>query len=375
MTRTASDAPAAALQRSGETLTVSVSGAWRLDDPTRPLWRQPGDGDGARRVVLADRGISRWDSSLALFALSVRDWCSSSGAAFDIEGLPKGVRELVAQAAIPALPPPPPKHVNPVAHLGLEVEALAVKERAAAEFVGECALGLLRFALRPGRLRWKDWLLHVQQAGAEGLPIISLVSFLVGTIIAFQAALQLKRFGAEVYVVDFVDLSMAREMGAVMVAIVLSGRTAAAYAAELGSMAAGEELDALETAGLSPVDLLVVPRLLAMAFVTPMLTLYADVLGILGGSAVALGMLKIPLLTYYLATRHALRLSDLRMGLIKSFAFGIIIAICGCLKGFTGGRDTAGVGRAATSAVVSSILWIIVADAVFGQFFSAAVRR
>jgi phospholipid/cholesterol/gamma-HCH transport system permease protein len=375
MPRTASDAPAAALQRSGETLTVSLSGAWRLEDPRRPAWRPPPDAARARKVAVDDHGITHWDSSLALFVLSVRDWCAGSGATLDIEAIPKAVRELVSQVTLPVPPSVPKRHVNPVAHLGLEVEAMASRERAAATFVGECVLGLVRFVFRPTRLRWKDWLLHVQQAGAEGLPIIGLVSFLVGTIIAFQAALQLKRFGAEVYVVDFVDLSMVREMGAMMVGIVLSGRTAAAYAAELGSMAAGEEIDALDTAGLSPVDLLVVPRLLAMAFVTPLLTLYANVLGILGGSTVALGMLKIPLLTYYLATRHALRVSDLRMGLIKSFAFGIIIAVCGCLKGFTGGRDTAGVGRAATSAVVSSILWIIVADAVFGQFFSAAVRR
>jgi phospholipid/cholesterol/gamma-HCH transport system permease protein len=160
-------------------------------------------------------------------------------------------------------------------------------------------------------------------------------------------------------------------MGAIIVGIVLSGRTAAAYAAELGSMRANEEIDALETSGLSPVELLVVPRMLALLLVAPLLTIYADILAVLGGASVAIGMLKIPLIGFYFTTKHFLAFTDVRMGVVKSVVFGLIVAASGCLRGLTCERDTSGVGKAATSAVVTGILWVVAADAVLGKFFSA----
>jgi phospholipid/cholesterol/gamma-HCH transport system permease protein len=343
-----------------------------LQDGRRPSWAEPPGGRGAKRVVVADLGLSRWDSSLAIYLLDAALWCDRAGAELAVDALPRELRDLAGQARQAAAEAPAPAPARPafVARVGLAAGRLPAYALAADVFAGECALGLLGALRRPRTLRPGDWLLHVQQAGAEGLPIIGLVSFLVGTIISFQAALQLRRFGAEIFIVNLVDLSVAREMGPVIVAVVLSGRTAAAYAAELGSMAAGEELDALETFGISPVDFLVVPRLLALVFVTPLLTLYADALAVLGGAAVASGMLKIPLVTFYYASTRALAWSDIRMGLVKSAAFGLIVGFCGCLRGINAARDTAGVGRAATSAVVTSILWIVVADALFGKFFS-----
>lgn len=366
------EAPSAVFGREGDVLNVDLSGRWSLEDGGRPAWGEPPGGRGARRVVVVDRGISRWDSSLVLYLLDAGLWCASSGAELLVGALPEELQDLArqAQAAAAAAPAPAPARPAVFVRLGLAAEKLLSDSRAAAGFVGECAFGLAGALRRPRTLRLNDWLLHVQQAGAEGLPIIGLVSFLVGTIISFQTALQLRRFGAEIFIVNLVDLSVAREMGAVMVAVVLAGRTAAAYAAELGSMAAGEELDALTTAGISPVDFLVVPRLLALAFVTPLLTLYADALAILGGAAVASGMLRMPLFTFYYASRQALAWSDVRMGLVKSAAFGLIVGVCGCLRGMSAERDTAGVGRAATSAVVTGILWVVIADAVLGKFFS-----
>ena len=368
------EAPSTAFERAGDVMTVGLSGRWSLEDGGRPAWGEPPQGRGARRVVVADRGLSRWDSSLVLFLLDAALWCARSGAELAIDALPKELQTLVGEAQkAPAAPLAPELGRRPfLERPGLAADNLWIQTRAAAEFVGLCALGLIGALRGPRSLRLGDWLLHVQQAGAEGLPIIGLVSFLVGTIIAFQTALQLLRFGAERFVVNLVDLSVAREMGPIMVAVVLSGRTAAAYAAELGSMAAGEELDALETIGLSPVDFLVVPRLLALAFVTPLLTLYADVLAILGGASVAAIMLKMPFVTFFYASKQVLMLSDIRMGLVKSVAFGLIVGVCGCLRGMNAARDTAGVGRAATSAVVTSILWVVVADAFFGKFFSGA---
>jgi phospholipid/cholesterol/gamma-HCH transport system permease protein len=367
-------APAAAFEREGDLLKIALSGDWRLEDPRRPSWDPPREARGARRVTAFDRGLARWDSSLALFLESAGRWCEDCGAELDLTDLPGELRDLAFQAAVaehahPAARRPPPPFL---AQVGLAAERLAAAARDAARFVGETALGLARVPARPKTLRSADLLLYAQQAGPEGLAIIGLVAFLVGTIMAFQASLQLRKFGAEIFVVHIVTISTAREIGAIVVGVLLSGRTAAAYAAELGSMAAGEELDALETSGISPVDFLVVPRLLALLAVTPLLTVYADVLAIFGGAVVAWNMLRISPIAFWVASKQALQWTDLRMGLIKSAVFGLIIGVCGCLRGMTAARDTAGVGRAATSAVVTSILWVVIADALLGRVFALA---
>lgn len=376
MASSSENPPAASLTREGEVLTIAMSGPWSLTDRRTPAWHAPVEARGARRIVIEDRGLGRWDSSAALYVMEAGLWCERKGCEFDLRSIPDELRQLALQAhmAAHARRSRRPERKPALARVGAYARDSVVAARAAATFVGDCALGLLRAARLPRTLRIQDLLLHIQQAGPEGLPIIGLVAFLVGTIIAFQSALQLQRFGAEILVVDLVDLSVTREMGAMMVAVVLSGRTAAAYAAELGSMAAGEQIDALETAGVSPVDFLVVPRLLALVFVTPLLTLYADMLAVLGGSAVALGMFKIPPIAFYYASKEALQWRDIRMGLTKSVVFGLIVGVCGCLRGVNAQRDTAGVGRAATSAVVTSILWIVVADALFGRFFALVTR-
>ena len=366
-------APAAAFEREGDLLKIALSGDWRLEDPRRPSFTPPRDAQGVRRIAAFDSGISRWDSSLALYLESAGRWCLDCGVEIDLKDLPSELRDLAFQAAVAERARPLERRAPPpfLAQVGLAAERLAAAASGTARFIGEAALGLARVPARPKTLRTADLLLYAQQAGPEGLAIIGIVAFLVGTIMAFQAALQLRKFGAEIFVVHIVTISTAREIGAIVVGVLLSGRTAAAYAAELGSMKAGEELDALETCGISTVDFLVVPRLLALLVVTPLLTVYADVLAIFGGTVVAWNMLRISPISFWVATKQALHWSDLRMGLIKSAVFGLVIGLCGCLRGLNAVRDTAGVGKAATSAVVTSILWVVVADALLGRLFAA----
>jgi phospholipid/cholesterol/gamma-HCH transport system permease protein len=237
-------------------------------------------------------------------------------------------------------------------------------------FIGDCVLALARVARRPRQFRWADCAAEMQNCGAMALPIVSLISLLVGLIMAYQAAVQLRQFGADIYVADLVGLAVVREMGPMMAAVIMAGRTGAAFAATLGNMKAGEEIDALQTLGLRPVDFLVLPRLLALGMMMPLLALYANLLGILGGMAVAWRVLEIPPAAYWVETQSIVDLSDVASGLIKSVVFGLLIGLSGCLRGLQADRSAAGVGKATTSAVVTAILLIIVADAIFAVVFN-----
>ncbi len=198
---------------------------------------------------------------------------------------------------------------------------------------------------------------------------MTLISFLVGTIFAFVGAVQLERFGATIYVADLVGIAVVREMGAVMTAIVMAGRTGAAYAAQLGTMKVTQEIDALTTMGFSALDFLVLPRLLALCLMMPLLCLYADALGVLGGSVIGIGMLKLPPVTYFNQTFHAVALSDLAGGVLKASVYGVLVALAGCLRGLQSGSSSSAVGDAATSAVVTGIVAIIVACGIFAVVF------
>jgi phospholipid/cholesterol/gamma-HCH transport system permease protein len=212
-------------------------------------------------------------------------------------------------------------------------------------------------------------LVHMQEAGAQALPIVSLISFLVGTILAFVGAVQLEQFGASIYVADLVGIGMAREMGAMMTAIVMAGRTGAAYAAQLGSMTASQEIEALKTMGISPLEFLVLPRLIALSVMMPLLCLYSDCLGIVGGVAVGTGMLGIPARLYFNQTFNAVDLGDVAGGVFKAAVYGILIAVSGCLRGLQSGKSSSAVGEATTSAVVTGIVLIICACGVFAVTF------
>jgi phospholipid/cholesterol/gamma-HCH transport system permease protein len=231
-------------------------------------------------------------------------------------------------------------------------------------FVGETVIALARFAVGRARYRRSDLMLILQEVGAQALPIVSLISFLVGVILAYVGAVQLRQFGAQIYVADLVGIGMTREMGAMMAAVIMAGRTGAAFAAQLGTMQVNEEVDALTTLGIAPMEFLVLPRILALGFMMPLMCLYADLLGLLGGMVVGIGMLDLGVVEYYVRTIEAISIADCVAGLIKASVFGVLIAMAGCLRGIQCGRSSAAVGAATTSAVVTGIVLIVVSDAI-----------
>lgn len=235
-------------------------------------------------------------------------------------------------------------------------------------FVGELSVALLGVLARPRRLRWGDVLLTSEQAGVNAFPIIALITFLIGLIMAFQSAIPMGEFGAEIFVADLVALSIVKELGPLMTAIMLAGRSGSAFAAEIGTMKVNEEVSALVTMGLNPIRFLVLPRTVAAVLVTPLLAMLASVFGLLGGAVVFVS-LGIPLVTYQNRVIDALTLDDLLSGLFKAFVFGVIVAAIGCLRGLQTGNDSSAVGQSATRAVVTGILLIIVTDGIFAVVF------
>jgi phospholipid/cholesterol/gamma-HCH transport system permease protein len=351
-------------------LVLELAGVWQITT-SRPSWKRVLGAQRPPRVRLEMSGVSRWDSSLVLFVYDARRWSTEAGANLDLDALLPEVRRLVDQLAGAYLTRPPfHRSINFLADVGVATEEAVGKTRGFARFIGECTLAAVRLVQQPQKFRWRDCFIEMQQCGAMALPIVGLNSFLVGLTLAYTGAIILRQFGADIWVADLVGLSSVREMGAIMTAVVLAGRTGAAFAAELGNMKTGEEIDALETLGIRPVDFLVIPRMIALAVMMPLLALYANCLGILGGMAVAAGLLSIPPSAYWVETVASIGLTDINAGLIKACVFGLIVGMTGCLRGLQAERSAAGVGRAATSAVVTAILLIIVADAVFAVVFN-----
>ena len=352
----------------GDRCAVTVGGVWGIT-VAPPAW--PGPPRGATAVVLRAADLGRWDSSLPLFLAGVRRACRAAGLPCDDAELPPRLRDLLAQLeAAQAAGAPADRADSLLTAVGLATREVAVQARAILDFVGECALSAVRLARSPRRFRWADCAAEMQQCGAMALPIVSLISFLVGVTLAYTGAIVLRQFGGDIWIADLVGLSMVREMGAVMTAVVLAGRTGAAYAATLGNMKANEEIDALATLGIPPVQFLVLPRLLALAVMMPVLALYANALGILGGLVVAYSLLAIPPAAFWVELLTIVDLSDVASGVIKAAAFGLIVGLAGCLRGLQAERSADGVGRATTSAVVTALLLLVIADALFAVLFN-----
>jgi len=236
------------------------------------------------------------------------------------------------------------------------------------EFIGETAAALAHAARRPDSVRWRDvW--HIsERAGVDALPIVALISFLLGMILAFQSAVPMKRFGAEIFVADLIGLSMLRELGPLMTAILLAGRSGAAFAAEIGTMRVNQEVDALTTMGLNPVRFLVTPRIIAVVLMTPLLTIFADVVGLLGG-ALTMQTFAIPFTTFFREVDSAVNLPDFLAGFVKSFVFAVLVAGIGCLRGLQTAAGASAVGDSATRAVVSGIILLVVVDGLFAYAY------
>ncbi len=270
------------------------------------------------------------------------------------------------RASLPQSPTPP----SWLARLGMSTMAIGSETQALLGLVGECARAFATTVRHPGRARWRPFLHHIGVAGLSAMPIVGLLSLLMGVVVAFQGADQLSRYGANVYVVDLVGLSMLREFAPLVTAIIVAGRSGAAFAAQLGTMVVTEEIDALRTLGISPVEQLVLPRVLALLVVLPLLTLFADVLGVVGGMLMARARLNVDYAAFIDRLPLAVDQGTLAVGIGKAPIFAAIIAIVGCVQGLRtrGGADA--VGTQTTRAVVQSIFLVIVADALFSVAFS-----
>jgi phospholipid/cholesterol/gamma-HCH transport system permease protein len=350
---------------------VSLGGVWTLGGRT-PRWRSVvGDGRPSGVRLVAD-GLTHWDTALVAFVGEAQQWCSASSLPCDTARLPEKLRLLSSQFEASLATGEQEDHAQSlVVQVGHSTNEIIRAGSDFLTFVGECWINTVRLVTGKALVRWKDCLNEMQKCGAMALPIVSLISFLVGVTLAYSGAIVLKRFGGEIWVADLIGVAMSREMGALMAAVVLSGRTGAAYAAEIGSMKLNEEIDALSTLGISPVRFLVMPRVLALGLMMPLLAMYANCLGVLGGMAVAYATLDIPPAAYWIEMLTIVTLPDIAVGLIKAVVFGLIVGVTGCLRGLQSSRDASGVGKAATSAVVTSILLIIVADAIFAVVFNA----
>jgi phospholipid/cholesterol/gamma-HCH transport system permease protein len=238
-------------------------------------------------------------------------------------------------------------------------------------FVGETAVVGFRSVSRPSRIRWKPILYNVRTAGVDALPITGLLCFLMGIVIAYQGATQLRRYGANIFVADLVGLAMLRELSPLLTAIIVAGRSGSAYTAQIGTMKVTEEIDALRTVGIVPIELLVLPKIVALAIALPLLSVYADILGVAGGMVMARRELAVGFPDFLDRLQHALRLSDFLVGIGKAPVFAAIIALVGCFQGFQVTGDAESVGRRTTVSVVQSIFLVIVADALFSVVFDA----
>lgn len=370
---TGENAPTARLEAAttGGGCVIKVGGDWRLNLAV-PSWETLSVKGSAGSVSVVADGLGKWDTSLLLFLVHGRAWCAQANRAFVIAALPENLQTLLSQVPVVGSSGTKtgtsPKSVRQLAETWGTDVGKRVGENIS--FIGECTMGFAGVLRNPRRFRWMDCLVEMQHCWSSSLPIVSLVSFLVGVILAFQAAIQLEQYGAAVFVADLVGLSVVREMGPMMAAVIMAGGIGAAFAAQLGNMKVDEEIDALETLGISTVVFLAVPRLLALTVMMPILALYANVLGILGGMFVSATMLSIPASAYWVETQNRVGLWDVGSGVIKSVFFGLVIGLSGCLRGMKCERSAAGVGKATTSAVVTGILWIVIADAVFALVFN-----
>lgn len=354
---------------SNKILTVSVSGTWNLE-ATLPSQAGKALADAGQLPIqtlcLKSTKLGNWDSSLLVFLFQLAQKAKSRNIKLDLE-LEEGLIRLLNMAF--AVPPRAgadrsAAKLNFVEEVGRATLALWPKMLDFLAFLGQVTMGIGRLFMGRSKMRGKDLLSAMYECGVLSLPIISLTSMLFGLILAFVGAVQLTQFGAQIYVAGLVGIGMLRVMGAVMVGVVMSGRVGAAYAALIGTMQVNEEVDALETLGISPVDFLVTPRVLALTAMVPALTVYADIMGIIGGFIVGTVILDLNPLEYLHATETMVHAKQMLVGLVYGTVFGIVIAITGCYQGMRCGRSAMAVGQTTTRAVVSSIVGIIIMTAI-----------
>ncbi len=340
-------------QPAPDRLVLDMTGSWRIDDPKPALdviESRLAEGPEIRGVSFGSAALGEWDSSLLTYLRQLMRLCAARQVA--AAAVPPQDDARAAGARDPFL-----------ASVGADVIEFCKSCGELIGFVGATFVAGARLVAGRARFRPQDLRGFLLDCGARALPIVSLISLLVGLILAFIGILQLKYFGAQVFVADLVGIGMVRQMGAIMTGVIMAGRTGAAFAAQLGTMQVNEEIDALQTLGFNPMEFLVLPRMLALTAMMPLLCLYANLMGVLGGFAVAVGLYGVNGTTYVQRTLEAVGVNDLWVGLFMSLVFGILISLAGCLRGLQCGRSASAVGDAATSAVVTGIVAIVVATA------------
>jgi len=354
------------------TLKLTIGG--RLDaETTGTIWRRAVEtvqSQNSRDVIVDASGIEYCDGAGIALLVQLREAQNRKGAKFEISGLRPEFTDLLHDSAsnFPTEIKRKSQRESIAEEIGHNTVEVWRDIQALVSFVGELSVGLVHALLHPRSVRWRDALTIAEAAGVNALPIVALVSFLMGLIMAFQAAIPLRQFGAQLFIANLIGLSMLRELGPLMTAVILAGRSGSAFAAELGTMKVREEIDALKTMGLDPVRFLIVTRVIAAVCMTPLLTIFADLMGLIGGFVV-MRSLGFPLVTYYHQVQYAVSYGSLVGGLVKSFVFGILVAGIGCLRGLQTGTGATAVGQSTTSAVVSGIVLITITDGIFALVY------
>jgi len=358
--------------------SLTLSGAWtalglggieaQLDAPAMA---------GGPAATADGAGVTAMDSAGAWVLHKLLGRLRDAGTPVTLQGLrPEFARlhEAVAQqvAAQAALPAPVPVAIpSALSRIGQSAAAAGEQGLAMLSFVGESALALAGSLAHPARIRWRPILFNIRSAGFDALPIVGLLAFMLGIVVAYQGAAQLRQYGANIFVADLVGLSMLREFAPLITAIIIAGRSGSAYAAQIGTMAVTEEIDAMRTLGIAPLELLVLPKLVALVIVLPLLTVFADVLGVAGGMIMARAQLGVGYGEFLDRFVKAVSITSYLIGIGKAPVFAAIIVMVGCFQGFRtrGGADS--VGRQTTRSVVQSIFLVILADGLFSVVFSA----
>jgi phospholipid/cholesterol/gamma-HCH transport system permease protein len=359
--------------KEAEQAMVNVSGDWLLKTHCprcSDLWNLIPDGS-SKCLKFNFSKLGKWDTGLMVFLIGCMEYAEKKNILLDESTFPDGVCKLLELSrAVPEKESTsksvPYGFLN---NIGRNTREILEGIRHFLSFTGEVALGIGRVLTGKKIFRGVDFLNILYQCSVSALPIVGLISLLSGLTMAFVGAVQLQKFGAEIFVADLVGLAMVREMGALMAAIVMTGRTGASFAAQLGNMRVSEEIDAYKTMGIRPVEFLVVPRLLALILVMPMLCMYANLIGIIGGYLVGVLMLDMSTHQYLTQTINAMSLKDLFSGEMKSFFFGMVVAVSGCFYGINCGQSSVAVGQSVTRSVVTGITFIIVVDAIFAVVF------
>jgi len=348
---------------------IAFEGPLRIADAER-VWRELHDAGDVTRIDLSRASIV--DGAIMSLFVEARAELAARGVHAEIVGGSERVRKLVHlyHGDEPPKPAePPPRTPNPIERVGALTARAGEGSRHAVEFVGDVTAAVARLGRDPAALSWKSIPSLAARAGADGVPIVLLLNFLVGFVMAFQSSRQLQLYGANIYVADVVGISVTRELAPLMTAIIMAGRSGASFAAELGTMSVSQEIDALRTMGFSPAPYLVLPRVLALAIAAPVLTLLGDVVGVVGGLVVGVASLHLGANGFVSELRTAVVPSDVWTGIVKSVAFGIAIAFIGCQQGLATRGSAAGVGRSTTATVVISLFTIVIVDTIFTVLF------